>query len=694
MLGALAANRWAIGWNFFPDGLVTYPSTRNVILGVQAALGLGAVLLLWRRPALPASTHLVSLLLIALSAVGLYQTSVAYRVLSKASHQRDLILAINRSEDLLQWLTPQLHDLNTSALNLTLFDAKAAKMFNDEVVTVDLDGPSAAHAADELGGGLAWVHHWEVAASEQSGPNDQLDLWRPFLDDVEYFEHAKFYFVKGDFTDESEDTYEAQMGFAGLARLHNGRLAHATAKLRATWIESDEPFKSGKSWLTGDLFADKKWLIAELRTVKFEVTEAEWALFSEVLDTALPDEATRERARRSIHEEKIVAVEKDKASEHRWFSNVSFDRHPGLSVVDLDRDGFDDLYLMARWGRNQFFHNRGDGTFEEVAGELGLDLEDHCSSAVFADFDNDGDDDVFVGRTLAPSVYLSNEGGRFVDHSERVAARLPHLVASVSAADIDGDGLLDVYFSTYAARMLGELSKFDATGARAEKAGRERKYLSTFLPSEQSAELFERFHNGDFYQDRVGPPNTLLRNAGDGRFEPAGGETLQVWRNSYQSTWADFDDDGDPDVYVANDFSPNNLLRNEGDGRFTDVSTELQAEDIGFGMGASWGDYDNDGTQDLYVTNMYSKAGLRITSQIAELDPSVGGMAHGNSLLDWNGSTFEKVSSLDASGLMVEKAGWGWGGQFVDFNNDGALDVFALSGYYTAPSQVAIPVDR
>jgi hypothetical protein len=681
MLAALAANRWSLGWYFFEDGLVAQPSTRRIILGAQLVVGLIGAVLLWRRPALPAAARLGTWLLVAVSAVGLYHSSVAFRVLSKISYQRDLILAINRSEDLLQWLTPKLHDLNTSTLNLTLFDAKAQKLFADEIETVDLAGPGA-QPPEVLGRGLATAHHWEVASEHRAVSRAALDLWRPLLDRVDYFEHAKFYFVKGHFTDEAENEYESQMGFAALARLRDGRMAHVTGKLMFLWIDSTA------------LFGDETWLIRKFETKKLDLTEADWSLFAEVLDTALPDPEARERARRSIHEEKIVAVEKDGAEEHRWFSNVSFDRHPGISVVDLDRDGFDDLYLMARWGRNQFFRNRGDGTFEEVAGELGLDLEDHCSAAVFADFDNDGDDDVFVGRTLVPSVYLLNEGGRFVDHSLQLAAPLPSLVASVSAADFDRDGLLDVYFTTYAGRMLGEVSFFDATGEKARALNKGRRYLSTFLSDGQAAELFERFHNGDFYQNRVGPPNTLLRNSGGGRFEIAGGEPMEVWRNSYQATWADYDGDGDPDLYVANDFAPNNLLRNEGDGSFSDVTAEQNAQDIGFGMGAAWGDYDNDGSEDLYVTNMYSKAGLRITAQIAELDPSVGEMAHGNSLLDWNGTRFEKVSSLDASGLMVEKAGWGWGGQFIDFNNDGALDVHALSGYYTAPSQVAIPVDR
>jgi hypothetical protein len=167
----------------------------------------------------------------------------------------------------------------------------------------------------------------------------------------------------------------------------------------------------------------------------------------------------------------------------------------------------------------------------------------------------------------------------------------------------------------------------------------------------------------------------------------------RLFLNSYQSTWADYDRDGDPDLYVANDFSPNVLLRNDGTGKFTDVTQASNTADIGFGMGATWGDYDQDGRQDLYVSNMYSKAGQRITAQIPGIDPRIVKMARGNSLLRNIEGTFQHVSGMTQPSLTVEHAGWSWGSQFADVNNDGTLDIFALSGYYTAPGEAEIPVD-
>jgi len=139
---------------------------------------------------------------------------------------------------------------------------------------------------------------------------------------------------------------------------------------------------------------------------------------------------------------------------------------------------------------------------------------------------------------------------------------------------------------------------------------------------------------------------------------------------------------------VANDFAPNNLLRNDGHGGFTDVTAETATADIGFGMGASWGDYDDDGWQDLYVTNMYSTAGRRITEQLGPASGDLASMARGNSLYRNVAGAFTKVSGLEPPALLVEKAGWAWGGQFLDIDNDSHLDIYSPSGYYTAPELV------
>ena len=188
----------------------------------------------------------------------------------------------------------------------------------------------------------------------------------------------------------------------------------------------------------------------------------------------------------------------------------------------------------------------------------------------------------------------------------------------------------------------------------------------------------------------------LLKNLGDGKFGLSSQNPLtQLWRNTFQLTWGDYDNDGDPDLYAANDFAPNNLLRNDG-GTFVDVTEATRAADIGFGMGASFGDYNNDGWLDLYTTNMYSKAGRRITAQLddGEMKDKYRTFARGNTLFrNDRGNQFEHVSGTEPPALLVEAGGWGWGGQFVDVDNDGHEDIYSLSGYYTAPKEVTAAED-
>ena len=570
------------------------------------------------------------------------------------------------SEEAILYVTLEIRRLNHSVLNLKLPDDSTRGLFGDFVEVLDVVSVELATRGPLGAVGLASVG--DVGAGRHVSRED-LALWRPLLNHVEYFEHAKFYVIRG-LLDESGGL-ETDVGFEALAQVGEDQI-WLRGELTVTWAPGPSLEDGGPP----------TWSIVGWRSEELKSMSVDRPLFAEVLDHTLEPEALL-AARRSIHEEFVLEYLLDQdafESPTRFpFHIPANDRHPGVAVTDLDRDGFDDVYVMARWGPNQFFRNLGNGTFEEIAGQIGLDLVDHTSSALFADFDNDGDLDVFLGRTLVPSVYMVNEDGRFVDRSdELVDGPLPALVSSVSAVDYDGDGLLDLYISTAAGSM-----------------SLPSEMLVVLLPGADGFELWELTISDEDHslKNRFGPPNVLLKNQGGGRFTRVEDNGLKLFKNSFQATWADYDNDGDRDVYVANDFAPNNLYRNDGVDGFTDVTEETGTADIGFGMGASWGDFDEDGLLDLYVTNMHSKAGIRITAQMSDVDPNFGRMARGNTLFRNDVARFEHVSSLERPGLLVEAAGWGWGSQFVDLDNDSDLDLYALSGYYTAPSAVELPID-
>jgi hypothetical protein len=676
LMAGLASNTITFGL-LAEDGEVSGLSTTLMVAAVQVALILVGTWMLARSSWSPPRARLLLLMSVALLAGGCLNLWGPVHIWRQLSLQRDVLSSIERSEDLIQWLTTRVPRLTDGALNLSLPDARSARMFADVVHVTDVIGSPTVNSSDASLGGVAEQRHWPIGPEPHPRTGDELRIWQPFFATVAYFEHAGFKIVRGEFV--TEGRFETDVDFEAVAKLLSGETAQVHGKIHVAWGDHTQPDDE-----------DATWLVHGWHTKALDVILAERPIFAEVLDRALPDPDTRRRARQSLHEQLVLNSTLDETYPlPEWFTREASDRHPGLAVVDIDQDGFDDVYVMARWGRNLMLRNQGDGTFEDIAADIGLDIEDHSSSAIFADFDNDGDADVMLGRTLASSMYLSNEQGHYVDRSATaVDGPLPSLVSSIAAADYDADGLLDVYFSTYSARMHMPM---------VDKLRRQEPSDSVsfpFLSEEDSAGFYERCTTGDMhtFRDSPGPPNLLLRNTGRGFVVAACNEDTQVWRHTFQSTFADYDGDGDADIYAANDFAPNNLLRNDG-GRFVDVTEATGSADIGFGMGATWGDYDNDGAQDLYVTNMFSKAGRRITARIAALDPRLTQLARGNSLLHNEGERFKKVSGMQAPALLVEKVGWSWGAQFLDFDNDGYLDLYAPSGYYTAPEQVQVPID-
>ena len=337
--------------------------------------------------------------------------------------------------------------------------------------------------------------------------------------------------------------------------------------------------------------------------------------------------------------------------------------HHGVSAGDADGDGRDDLYVAQPAGLpNRLFRNRGDGTLEDVTETAGLDVLDETSHSLFADVDNDGDQDLVLVASVGLLLFRNDGAGRFavVPDAFKLAPRGTPM--AMAMADYDRDGDLDLYLCTYSYFI----------GASEDKGGSPSPY----------------------HDAQNGPPNVLFRNDGRGRFVEATEEAgLAAGNNrfSFAAAFGDYDDDGWPDLLVANDFGRKNLYHNEGlrDGKvtFKEVTVEAGLSDHGAGMSAAFLDYDNDGRLDIYTGNMWSASGRRITAlpgfkpdAPAEIRALYARHARGNSLFRNRGDgTFDDVTET----ARAERGRWAWSSDVLDFDNDGFEDLYVVNGMFT-----------
>ena len=315
-----------------------------------------------------------------------------------------------------------------------------------------------------------------------------------------------------------------------------------------------------------------------------------------------------------------------------------------VSVADFDGDGWPDLYFTnSRFGEpNALYRNRGDGTFEDVASSAGVaDLNREgvgvSMGAVWGDIDNDGREDLLVYRYGYLSLFKNLDGHHFRDITKE--AGLERWVNSNGAIwlDYDRDGLLDLYVTAY---FRSDIDLWHLTTTKI-------------------------MHNSFVFATNGGK-NLLFHNLGNGKFADVT-DSLGVGttRWTLAAASADFNEDGWPDIYVANDYGPEEIFLNDHGKRFVRADAGLDNESKS-GMSVALGDAFNRGRLDAFVTNISERGYLFQNNNLRLNQMREAGK-------------FRNV----AEGAVAD-AGWAWGAQFGDLNNDGANELFVVNGFISA----------
>ena len=343
---------------------------------------------------------------------------------------------------------------------------------------------------------------------------------------------------------------------------------------------------------------------------------------------------------------------------HFWrqrTSQIAEDMGSGAAWGDYDNDGWPDLFLVNVAGpvtlnRDSLqrspascvlYRNNRDGTFTDVSAQVGVDLRIWGMGAEWGDYDNDGRLDLAVSAYGANVLFHNNGDGTFTNVSKPSGIGGPRgFWSGVAWGDYDRDGFLDLYVTGYV-----RYSPDSGAGVWTPKMDEEN-------PASINPSAFQPERNLLFHNNRNGTFTEVAAAAG----------VLGDKGKSLEAAWADFDSDGWPDLYVANDVTDNQLFRNLGNGAFADISHQAHVADYRSAMGLAVGDWDGDQDQDIYITHWIAQENALYNNL-------------GTTPLDFR----DEADRFGVGQIALDFVGWGT--FFFDYDNDGRLDLFVANGH-------------
>ncbi len=334
----------------------------------------------------------------------------------------------------------------------------------------------------------------------------------------------------------------------------------------------------------------------------------------------------------------------------------------GVALLDYDHDGWLDIYLVngstfnALDGKEAsphaaLFHNNRDGTFTDVAEKAGVTNDRWGFGVTVGDYDNDGWPDIFVANYGNNRLYHNNHDGTFTDVAEKAGVTLGNWSSGATFGDYDGDGRLDLFVSGYVHFDRNRLPY-----PHSEVVG----FADCAFRGIGNLTCGPRGLQGE--------PDHLFHNNGDGTFTDVTAKAGVGDKSNYYgltAVFVDVDDDGKPDLLVANDSTPGYLYRNKGDGTFADESymsgfaLNKDGREVA-GMGIAVGDYLNNGRVDLLVTDFSDDAKVLYRN-------------------DGDASFTDVSARAGIAQIAIPFLSWGAG--FIDYDNDGRKDIFIVNGH-------------